>query len=128
MSGHLPPGHPASLVDWPAVARLRGTVCVLMGLRNLAAIAAALVAGGRDPVTPAAVVQDGTTDHQRVVRAPLGEIATAVERAGLHAPAVVVIGAVVDLPTDARSRRRLATASRGSTVARPDLLRPATIA
>jgi len=99
VSGHLPPGHPKSLVDWPAVARLRGTVCVLMGLKNLEAIAAALVAGGRDPVTPAAVVQDGTTSHQRVVRAPLGEIAAAVRRAGLHAPVVAVIGAVTDLPT-----------------------------
>ena len=99
VSGHLPPGHPASLVDWPAVARLRGTVCVLMGLKNLPAIATALIAGGRDVVTPAAVVQDGTTDHQRVVRAPLGEIAAAVDRAGLHAPAVVVIGAVTELAT-----------------------------
>jgi uroporphyrin-III C-methyltransferase/precorrin-2 dehydrogenase/sirohydrochlorin ferrochelatase len=98
VSGHLPPGHPASLVDWPAVARLRGTVCVLMGLKNLAAVAGALVAGGRDPLTPAAVVQDGTTAHQRVVRAPLGEIAIAVEQARLHAPAVVVIGAVADSP------------------------------
>ena len=96
VSGHLPPDHPTSLVDWPAVARLRGTVCVLMGLKNLAAIAAALIVGGRDPATPAAVVQDGTTDHQRVVRAPLGEIAAAVDGAGLHAPAVVVIGAVTD--------------------------------
>jgi len=43
VSGHLPPGHPQSLVDWPAVARLRGTVCVLMGLKNLDPIAAALV-------------------------------------------------------------------------------------
>jgi uroporphyrin-III C-methyltransferase/precorrin-2 dehydrogenase/sirohydrochlorin ferrochelatase len=97
-SGHLPPGHPQSLVDWSAVARLHGTVCVLMGLKNLAAIAVALVAGGRDPATPAAVIQDGTTDHQRIVHASLGEIAAAVDRAGLHAPAVVVIGAVADLP------------------------------
>lgn len=100
VSGHLPPGHPQSLVDWPAVARLRGTVCVLMGLKNLDAIAAALVADGRDPATPAAVIQDGTTDRQRVVRATLGEIAAAVVRAGLRAPAVVVIGAVVDLRTE----------------------------
>jgi uroporphyrin-III C-methyltransferase/precorrin-2 dehydrogenase/sirohydrochlorin ferrochelatase len=97
-SGHLPPGHPQSLVDWSVVARLHGTVCVLMGLKNLPAIAAALVAGGRDPATPAAVIQDGTTDHQRVVRAPLAEIAAAADRVGLHAPAVVVIGAVTDLP------------------------------
>jgi uroporphyrin-III C-methyltransferase / precorrin-2 dehydrogenase / sirohydrochlorin ferrochelatase len=97
VSGHLPPGHPQSLVDWPAIARLRGTVCVLMGLKNLDTIAAELVAGGRDAVTPAAVIQDGTTDRQRVVRATLGEIAAAVVRARLRSPAVVVIGAVVDI-------------------------------
>src|SRR5262249_43411297 len=64
VSGHVPPGDPESLVDWPALGRLRGTVCVLMGLANLPAIATALIAYGRDPDTPVAVVQDGTTAAQ----------------------------------------------------------------
>lgn len=93
VSGHLPPGHPDSLVDWPALATLRGTVCVLMGLKNLPAIASALMAHGRSPETPAAVVSDGATGRQRVVRADLAGVADAA--AGARPPAVLVIGDVV---------------------------------
>ena len=95
VSGHLPPGDPESLVDWAALARLRGSVCVLMGLRNLPAITAALLGGGRSPHTPAAVVQDATTPAQQVLRAPLAELAERAAAEGIRPPAVVVIGAVV---------------------------------
>jgi uroporphyrin-III C-methyltransferase/precorrin-2 dehydrogenase/sirohydrochlorin ferrochelatase len=95
VSGHLPPGDPGSLVNWPALAAMTGTVCVLMGLRHLPAIVAALLAGGRSPDTPAAAVQDGTTGAQRVVRAPLSGLVDAVTAAGVRSPAVVVIGEVV---------------------------------
>ena len=47
VSGHLPPGHPNSLVDWAALGRLRGTVVVLMGVDTAPAIAAALIEHGR---------------------------------------------------------------------------------
>jgi len=92
VSGHVAPGDPASLVDWSALARLRGTVCVLMGLANLPAIVAALMTYGRDPGTPAAVIQDGTTGAQRVVRAPLHALAETAASEGIQPPAVVVIG------------------------------------
>ena len=95
VSGHVPPDHPDSLVDWPALARLRGTLCVLMGLKNLPAITAALAAHGRPAATPAAVIQEGTTGRQRVVRGTLGSIAADAASAGLRAPAIVVIGDVV---------------------------------
>jgi len=97
VSGHLPPGHPESLVDWPAVARLRGTVIVLMGLSHVDTIARALVDGGRDAATPAAAIADGTTDRQRVVRAPLAELPDRVRDAGLRPPAVLVVGPTVPL-------------------------------
>jgi uroporphyrin-III C-methyltransferase/precorrin-2 dehydrogenase/sirohydrochlorin ferrochelatase len=96
VSGHLPPGHPESLVDWPALARLRGTICVLMGLANLGEIATALVEGGRAPDTAAAAIQDGTTGEQRSVKATLSTISEAVRVQGLRTPVVVVIGDVVD--------------------------------
>jgi uroporphyrin-III C-methyltransferase/precorrin-2 dehydrogenase/sirohydrochlorin ferrochelatase len=95
VSGHLPPGHPDSLVDWAALGRLGGTVCVLMGLRNLPHIAAALLAGGRPPSTPAAVVRDATTRDQQVIRATLGTVAAAA--ADVPPPAVIVIGDVVEV-------------------------------
>jgi len=96
VSGHLAPDHPESLVDWAALARLRGTVCVLMGLKNLPAIAATLQAHGRAPDTLVAVIQEGTTRDQRVVRATLSTVADVANEEGLRPPAVIVIGPVVD--------------------------------
>ena len=56
-----------------------------------------VLAGGRAPDTPAAVVMEGTLPSQRVVEAPLGELVGRVCEAGIGAPAVVVIGDVVRL-------------------------------
>jgi uroporphyrin-III C-methyltransferase/precorrin-2 dehydrogenase/sirohydrochlorin ferrochelatase len=83
-------------VDWSALARMRGTLVVLMGLKNLAAITATLIAHGRPPETPAAVVQEGTTGSQRVLRSTLADVAADVQAGGLRPPAVVVVGDVVD--------------------------------
>jgi uroporphyrin-III C-methyltransferase len=97
VSGHLPPGHPQSLVDWAAIARLRGTVVVLMGVDTAPAIAAALVEHGRAPDTPVAVVTDGSTATQRTVRTTLAELPRTVTEEGIRPPAVWVVGAVVGL-------------------------------
>ncbi|MFZ0141756.1 MAG: uroporphyrinogen-III C-methyltransferase [Aeromicrobium sp.] len=97
VSGHVPPGHPDSTVDWTALARTGSTIVVLMGVRTLAAIADALLDGGLDPATPAAVVADGTLPSQQVVRADLAGIAQAASVAGLSAPAVAVVGDVAGL-------------------------------
>src|SRR5690606_9319205 len=94
VSGHLPPGHAQSLIDWPALARLRGTLVVLMGLKNLAAITGALTGHGRPADTPAAVVQEGTMAHSRTVRSTLGGIAADAMAAGLRPPSVLVVGDV----------------------------------
>jgi uroporphyrin-III C-methyltransferase/precorrin-2 dehydrogenase/sirohydrochlorin ferrochelatase len=95
VSGHVPPESPDSLADWAALARLRGTLVIMMGLKNLPAIAARLIAEGRPADTPAAVVQEGSTEAQRVLRGTLGSIAAASREAGIRPPAVVVIGDVV---------------------------------
>ncbi|MEV4763756.1 uroporphyrinogen-III C-methyltransferase [Micromonospora chokoriensis] len=95
VSGHLAPDAPASLVRWDALAGLRGTLVILMGLKNLAAISETLIAHGRPPQTPAAVVQEATTGAQRVLRSTLGAVAAEVLAADLRPPAVVVVGDVV---------------------------------
>ncbi len=92
ISGHVPPGHPDSTLDYPALARSGTTLVVLMGVRTLAAICEALVDGGLDPATPAAVVADGSLPSQRVVRATVDTLAEAA--AELGPPAVAVIGEV----------------------------------
>jgi uroporphyrin-III C-methyltransferase len=96
ISGHVPPGHPDSTLDYAALATSGTTLVVLMGVRTLGAICTALAEGGLDPATPAAVVADGALPSQQVVRATLATIESAA--AGLGAPAVAVIGAVADIP------------------------------
>jgi uroporphyrin-III C-methyltransferase/precorrin-2 dehydrogenase/sirohydrochlorin ferrochelatase len=93
VSGHVAPDDPTSLVDWPALARMRGTLVVLMGLKNLPAIAATLLAHGRSPDTPTAVVQEGTTASQRTVRTTLGAVTEVAS--SFRPPAIVVVGEVV---------------------------------
>lgn len=97
LSGHVPPGDPASQVDWEAVGRLRGTVVLMMAMTHLAAIAETLVRHGRGPQTPVAVICDGTTAEQRTVRTTLTEVAAVSHDEGLRPPAIVVIGDVVAL-------------------------------
>ncbi|SCG61843.1 uroporphyrinogen-III C-methyltransferase [Micromonospora zamorensis] len=95
VSGHLAPDSPASLVRWEALAGLRGTLVILMGLKNLAAITATLIAHGRSPQTPAAVVQEATTGAQRVLRSTLDAVAADALAADIRPPAIVVVGDVV---------------------------------
>ena len=97
VSGHLPPGHPSSLVDWPALGRLRGTVVVLMGVDTAPAIAAALIAHGRSPGTPVAIVSDGTTATQRTLRTTLADLPRTLADTDVRPPAVWVVGEVVHL-------------------------------
>ncbi|HMT50937.1 uroporphyrinogen-III C-methyltransferase [uncultured Dietzia sp.] len=98
VSGHLPPGHPESLIDWEALARMRGTLVVLMGVKNTPAIAEALLVGGRSADTPAAIIVDGSLDGQATYRCTLGSVATALETEDVRPPAIVVIGQVAGLP------------------------------
>jgi len=84
-------------IDWEAAARLGGTLLFLMGVSNLASIAARLIAGGLAPSTPAAVIEKGTTPEQRTVVGPLDRIATLAREAGVKSPAICVVGDVVRL-------------------------------
>ena len=97
VSGHVVPGHPKSLVNWDALARMRGTLVLLMAVERLAEIGAALLAGGKDPETPVVVVQDGSRPGERTLRTRLETMAADVAGAGIAPPAIVVIGPVAGL-------------------------------
>jgi uroporphyrin-III C-methyltransferase/precorrin-2 dehydrogenase/sirohydrochlorin ferrochelatase len=84
-------------VAWRGLATAVDTIVVLMPLAGLERITTALVEGGRDPATPAAVVENGTNAGQRVVTAELGKLAGAAVEAGVKSPALVVVGEVVKL-------------------------------
>jgi uroporphyrinogen III methyltransferase/synthase len=97
VTGHEDSGKPETQTDWASLARAGGTIVLYMGVKTLPRIAAALVAGGMSPDTPAAAVQWGTYARQRSVVATVTTLADAIEREGLDAPVITIIGAVVDL-------------------------------
>ncbi|HEV2660155.1 MAG TPA: uroporphyrinogen-III C-methyltransferase [Ktedonobacteraceae bacterium] len=92
--GHKPDGQ---RIDWGALAKLGGTLVVLMGVKALPNFTRQLIDGGLDAALPAAVIQEGTTGQQRVVTGTLADIAQRAQEAGLSSPATTVIGSVVDL-------------------------------
>lgn len=90
-------GKPWSPAAWQKLATATDTLCIVMGMRRLGAIAEALVQGGRKPETPVAVVQWGSWAQQRVLVATLATIEDEVRAAELTNPAVIIVGEVVKL-------------------------------
>jgi len=82
--------------DWPALARLHHTLVVYMGVRRLADVSRALIAGGRKAGEAAAIVERGTTPAQRVIGGTLATIGERAEQSGVRAPAVLIVGRVTD--------------------------------
>jgi len=101
VSGHVAPDHPDSLVDWPALARLKGTIVLLMAVERIEAFATVLMEGGRPVDTPVTVIQEGTLRTQRTVRADLQTVAARVKEEQIRPPAIVVIGPVAGFSVDA---------------------------
>lgn len=92
VAGHT--GGSETDIDWDGISRI-GTIIFLMGVEHLPEIVEKLVAHGRLPDTPAAVIQEGTTQNQSVVTGTLSDI---VEKSqSVHPPAVVIVGEVVRL-------------------------------
>jgi uroporphyrinogen III methyltransferase/synthase len=95
VTGHEDPAKADTALDWEALARFPGTLVFYMGVKRLAGNAAALIAAGRDAEEPAAAIERGTMEGQRTVVARLGTLAEEVEREGIGAPALIVVGPVV---------------------------------
>jgi uroporphyrinogen III methyltransferase/synthase len=104
---------------WQRLATATETICVLMGMQRIDAITRAIIDGGRSPNTPAAVVQWAAHPAQRVVTAPLDQIAEAARKAGLSNPALIVIGDVVSLREELRWYDRQPLFGRRLLVPRP---------
>jgi len=84
-------------VEWEHLARNGGTLVLMMSVKNCRDNAARLIAAGRDPATPSALIRWGTRGIQRTVVAPLAQLADRVEAEGIRPPAVMIVGSVVDL-------------------------------
>jgi uroporphyrinogen III methyltransferase/synthase len=96
VTGHEDPEKEETALDWEALARFPGTLVFYMSVKRLAANAAALIDAGRDADESAAAIERGTMAGQRTLAATLGTLAELVEREQVGAPALIVVGPVVE--------------------------------
>ncbi|MBW2172352.1 MAG: uroporphyrinogen-III C-methyltransferase [Deltaproteobacteria bacterium] len=97
ITGHEDPTKDESTIEWSKLATAVGTLVFLMGVKSLPTITENLIAAGRDPKTPVALVRWGTTSQQTTVTGTLETIVAEVEAAGLKPPAIIVVGEVAEL-------------------------------
>ena len=94
VAGYEDPKKEGSQIDWSLMAKVP-TLVVLMAVRPAEKICEALVKHGRDPESPAAAIASASTIHQKVARSTVAGLAQEMEKAEIHAPAVLVFGDVV---------------------------------
>ena len=97
VTGHEDPHKEESNIDWQSLASGIGTLVFFMGVKNLPDITQKLIANGKSPDTPVALIRWGTTPGQKTVTGNLDNIDARVKEAGLKAPAIIVVGEVVEL-------------------------------
>jgi uroporphyrin-III C-methyltransferase len=97
VTGHESALKESEILDWGTLAKLGGTIVIMMGMSNLGRNMERLVAGGMDPRTPVTVVEKGSTPEQRVVSAEITRIAEECRSQGVSSPAVIVVGKVASL-------------------------------
>jgi uroporphyrinogen III methyltransferase/synthase len=97
VTGHEDPTKGVSTIDWEALAKGIGTLVFLMGVKNLHQITRQLIQYGRPVTTPVALVRWGTTPRQQTITGTLENIVQRVKEAGLKAPAIIIVGEVVNL-------------------------------
>ena len=100
VTGHEDPEKEEIVVDWNKLAGAVDTIVVLMGIGQLGKICKDLDKAGMNKSTKVAVIESGTTKKQRVVTGTLATISSAVKKAQIHPPAVIVIGSVAGLGTE----------------------------
>jgi uroporphyrin-III C-methyltransferase / precorrin-2 dehydrogenase / sirohydrochlorin ferrochelatase len=92
-------GDDLDTLDWPGLGAAGHTVAIYMGAGRAADIRDRLLAHGRAPATPVALIQDGTTSAQRLAVGMLAELPELIRRHDIHAPALIVIGETAALAT-----------------------------
>jgi len=95
VTGHLKDGTVA--LDWKHLVQKHQTIVIYMGLVGLPVICRELIGHGMAADTPAALVEQGTTDNQRVFTATIATLSETVEQADVRAPTLIIIGSVVRL-------------------------------
>ncbi|MDA5482061.1 uroporphyrinogen-III C-methyltransferase [Yersinia intermedia] len=95
VTGHMCQGNEPQ--NWDVLAQLDGTLIVLMGMTRQEEICQRLIDGGKSPDTPAAAVMYASQQRQEIAKGTLTTLKDEIVRKKLHAPALLVIGHVVNL-------------------------------
>jgi uroporphyrinogen III methyltransferase / synthase len=97
ITAHEDPDKTESAMDWPALAAFPGTLVFYMGVRQLPNIVGSLIAAGRSPTEPVAVIERGTLPDQRTVTGTLADIAERASAAQVRPPSITLVGSVAGL-------------------------------
>ncbi len=106
ITGHEDPAKEKKALDWDALAKLQGTLVILMGVGRLEENVRALLSHGKNPETPVAIIERGTTCEQRVTIGNLKNIVAIAKQRNVKPPAVIVIGEVVSLHSKLGDQKR----------------------
>jgi len=97
ITGHEDPTKSKNFINWEKIGTITDTIVILMGINRLKNIVEFLLKVGRNPETPIAIIEYGTTTHQREIIGVISDIIQKVEEHGIQTPAIIVIGEVIKL-------------------------------
>ena len=97
VTGHEDPEKKTEVVKWKKLAKSVDTIVIMMGLSRIEEISKKLIEGGMDKTTPVAVIQNGTTTKQKMIKGTISNISNKIKRNKIRPPTNIIIGRVVDL-------------------------------
>tara|TARA_B100000029_G_scaffold260080_1_gene256605 strand:+ start:3314 stop:4057 length:744 start_codon:yes stop_codon:yes gene_type:complete len=97
VTGHEDPEKKTEVVKWKKLAKSVDTIVIMMGLSRIGVISKMLIEGGMDKNTPVAVIQNGTTTKQKMIKGTISNITNKIKKNKITPPTNIIIGRVVDL-------------------------------
>ena len=97
VTGHEDPEKQSEVVKWKKLAKSVDTIVIMMGLSRINVISKKLIDGGMDKNMPVAVIQNGTTSQQKMIKGTISNITNKIKRNKIKPPTNIIIGRVVDL-------------------------------
>jgi uroporphyrin-III C-methyltransferase len=97
VTGHEDPEKKTEVVKWKKLAKSVDTIVIMMGLSRIEMISRKLIEGGMDKNMPVAVIQNGTTPKQKILKGTISNIANKIKQNKIKPPTNIIIGRVVDL-------------------------------
>ena len=97
VTGHEDPEKKTEIVKWKKLAKSVDTIVIMMGLSRIGIISKKLIDGGMAKDMPVAVIQNGTTAQQKMIKGTISNIANKIQRNKIKPPTNIIIGQVVDL-------------------------------